>query len=305
MIFNDGTDTTSGSNTSSNSNISKSTISSSGNTLPKNLNVKDSGNINLNTPQFNISIPSSSLKNLAAAGAASGGAAVAAKGAQKFPGSPLTKAAVGAGTFILTNAAAAITGRYWNEIESKNSNSSSNSNSKSNSYIIHNDSYNPNILSKNNVVIEKYDGIKSINGEKIKYINKDNYSNLSVSEDSQTVSALDELIKNQSFFNIKNPDKYSDYPLNLLIELNKVIDAEILFMIGLIYILIVQIVINYLNKKPLKFTNKKIERVLLFILNRYNLSWSKYAKFFRIYIIIMLSTAIILSKFCIYLILTT
>jgi hypothetical protein len=100
-----------------------------------------------------------------------------------------------------------------------------------------------------------------------------------------------------------NPDKYSDYPLNLLTDLNNLIDAELLFILALLYIIIIKSLINYFNKKPLKFSNKKVEKVFLFILDRYTLAWSKYEKFIRTYLIIMLSVSIILSKICIYLIL--
>jgi hypothetical protein len=97
-------------------------------------------------------------------------------------------------------------------------------------------------------------------------------------------------------------DKYSEYPLSLLKELNNIINAELLFIFALLYILIVRSILNYFNKKSLNLSNKKVEKVLLFIRDRYNGAWSKYEKFFSIFIIILLIYSIILSKLCIYVI---
>ena len=104
---------------------------------------------------------------------------------------------------------------------------------------------------------------------------------------------------------VTSSEKYSEYPLTLLNELNNIINAELLFSIALLYIFIVRSLINYLNNKSFKFSNKKVEKVFLFIKDRYILAWSKYEKIFSILIIVLLSYGIILSKICIYLILTS
>lgn len=160
------------------------------------------GNINVNNPlalgrlntNVNISVAVPGLNSVAGAMAACGGVAGAAKVVQKFPGPPIVKAAVGAGTIILTGGTAALVGKFLKPSESS-----------------------------------------------------DNSKNL--------IMDLD--------FNSKNPEKYTDYPLNLLTDLDSIINAELFFLFALFYIYIVKGIINYFlanldTKKYFNFTNSSL-----------------------------------------------
>jgi hypothetical protein len=60
--------------------------------------VKADGTVNINHPNFNVSVPSSSLNNLAAAASVNAGGALALRVAQQAPGGPGAKAAAGGAT---------------------------------------------------------------------------------------------------------------------------------------------------------------------------------------------------------------
>ena len=107
--------------------------SGSGTNIVNNISgVENKGNVNLNTPHFNVSLPASALNNVGAGIAASGGAAAAAKIVQKFPGPPAVKAALGAGAIMLTSASAAVAGRYMNS----NINPNNETNKSGNNFIM-------------------------------------------------------------------------------------------------------------------------------------------------------------------------
>jgi len=134
------------------------------------------------------------------------------------------------------------------------------------------------------------------------------YMNSNINPNNETNKSGNNFIMDWDTLNnlmVTSSEKYSEYPLTLLNELNNIINAELLFSIALLYIFIVRSLINYLNNKSFKFSNKKVEKVFLFIKDRYILAWSKYEKIFSILIIVLLSYGIILSKICIYLILTS
>ena len=96
---------------------------------------------------------------------------------------------------------------------------------------------------------------------------------------------------------IKN---YSDYPLSLLFEINRLINIEILF----VFILINIIIIQNLNKIDYKkyFSESKISKIILFFLERYINTWSKLSKVVIYIAIISIIYCIILSKIALILI---
>jgi hypothetical protein len=73
-------------------------MSDKSNNGSKDVSFNANGTVNINNPYLNVSVPASSLNNLAAAASVSGGGALALKVAQQVPGSPGTKLAVGAAT---------------------------------------------------------------------------------------------------------------------------------------------------------------------------------------------------------------
>lgn len=108
-----------------------------------------------------------------------------------------------------------------------------------------------------------------------------------------------------SFSNINSPDKYSDFPLNLLVDMNNLINAEILCLFILIYIYIVKLLVDYFNSNTFNFSNKSLEKLFLINLNRYTVVWSKYQQIFNLFAILLLSFCVIVTKICMYYILTT
>lgn len=81
------------------------------------------------------------------------------------------------------------------------------------------------------------------------------------------------------------------------------INAELLCLFLLLYIYIIKLIVDYLKKKSLKFSNKKIEKIVLFIQSRYIMVWSNYQKIFNIIAILLLSSCVIVSKIAIFLVL--
>ena len=69
-----------------------------------NNNVKADATVNINHPNFNLSVHSSSLNILAAAGSVASGGALALKVAQQVPGGPGVKVALGGATWLASQA---------------------------------------------------------------------------------------------------------------------------------------------------------------------------------------------------------
>jgi hypothetical protein len=70
-------------------------MSDSKNNSGSDKSINANGNLNINHPNFNLSVPSSSLNNLAAAVSVSGGGALALKVAQQVPGDSGAKVLAG------------------------------------------------------------------------------------------------------------------------------------------------------------------------------------------------------------------
>ena len=82
-------------------------MTDSNNNAGNDKSINANGTVNVNNPNFNISVPASSLNNFAAAASVSGGGALALKVAQQIPGGPGVKAVAGAATWVATQAATA------------------------------------------------------------------------------------------------------------------------------------------------------------------------------------------------------
>jgi hypothetical protein len=74
--------------------------------------------VNINHPRLNVSVPASSINNLAAAASVAGGGGLAIKVAQQVPGGPGVKLAVGAATMLTAQALTAGMARVFNSYDS-------------------------------------------------------------------------------------------------------------------------------------------------------------------------------------------
>jgi len=93
-------------------------------------------------------------------------------------------------------------------------------------------------------------------------------------------------------------DKYTEFPLNLLPEMNTLVNVQLLFIIILLNIFIVNILttIDYSKYIP----NNKLGKLLLFIIERYIKLWGKSKKFLMIISYLNLFLCIIILKICFY-----
>jgi hypothetical protein len=73
-------------------------MSDSNNNAGNDKSINANGTVNVNNPNFNVSVPASSLNNFAEAASVSGGGALALKVAQQIPGGSGVKAVTGATT---------------------------------------------------------------------------------------------------------------------------------------------------------------------------------------------------------------
>ena len=142
-------------------------------------------------------------------------------------------------------------------------------------------------------------GVQSTTHAMSNLLNSNNNSNDSNNYIGSDLSTLRTLCLEKE----KVLEQYSEYPLNLLPDINTFINVEILCIILLLYFYIFKLVIDYLNKKSFNFTNKRIEKIVLFIQNRYTTLWSKAQKIYNIILLVLLIHCIIMSKICMYYIL--
>lgn len=84
--------------------------------------VNTEANVNINHPKLNVSIPSSSLNNLAAAASVAGGGTLAIKVAQQLPGSPGVKLAAATATWVGAQALTVGVGKILNSVDSSDNN---------------------------------------------------------------------------------------------------------------------------------------------------------------------------------------
>lgn len=89
--------------------------------------VKADGTVNINHPNFNVSIPTSSLNNVAAGLSVAGGT-IALKVAQQIPGGPGVKVAAGAATWLASQALTVGKAKILNSNNSSNNNTNNTNN---------------------------------------------------------------------------------------------------------------------------------------------------------------------------------
>lgn len=194
------------------------------------------GSVSINTPQMHLKIPTEGVNNLAAAASASGGAAIALRAAQHFPGTPTTKLAVGLGAMATVQLSTAAMSKLFNSSTTKGGN---------------------NFIS--NI-----------------------FSNTSVDP-----SGLN--------------DKFPDFPLNLLPEVNGFINVQLLFLIIIFNMYLVKLLIKIDYTKHLTFlSNSKIGSFILKIINRYVTIWSQSSNYILGLCWAILFYCTIFLKFCMY-----
>ena len=86
-------------------------------------------------------------------------------------------------------------------------------------------------------------------------------------------------------------DKYTEFPLNLLTDMNTLVNLEILVLILLIYVFIGQLITNVEFEKYLP--NNRLGKLLLLLLNRYKIVWSTSKN-------LVLVSCIIISIICVF-----
>jgi hypothetical protein len=104
--------------------------------------------------------------------------------------------------------------------------------------------------------------------------------------------------------NSNNYDKFSEYPYNLIPDLNMYLNIEIWFLIILINVLITA----YLLEKKIDIStyikNDRLRKLLNYIYNRYISVWSFSRNFIIIWCIIMLILCIFMSKLILFIVLS-
>jgi hypothetical protein len=189
--------------------------------------------LNINHLNLNVSVPNSSLNNLAAAVSVAGGGTLA-KVAQQGPEGPDVKVVL-AGTNWMASQALTV------GVCILNSNNSSNNNTNNN--------------------INWFDGLSN--------------NNLN--------------------------DKFNDFPLNLLPEINQLVTAELMFLFIILNIFVVKYIITVDYNKYI--ANNKVGNILKYFINRYIMLWSKSVKFLLIVSWSGLFFCVIFSKIFLYYIL--
>ena len=118
---------------------------------------------------------------------------------------------------------------------------------------------------------------------------------------SDSNSYIGNLLSNSNSDSLNN--NFSDFPLNLLVEVNKLIDVELLFLMIILNIYIVKLLnkIDYNKYIP----NNKIGKILTIIINRYITLWNKSSNFILVISWIMLFICVIFLKISMYYILNT
>ena len=95
-----------------------------------------------------------------------------------------------------------------------------------------------------------------------------------------------------------NIDKFNEFPLNLLPEINQLATAELMFLFIILNIFIVKYITSLDYNKYIP--NNKIGNILQFFINRYIMLWSKSVKLLLIISWIGLFICVIASKIFLY-----
>lgn len=127
------------------------------------------------------------------------------------------------------------------------------------------------------------------------YTLPESIASTSISSDSNSTSQLvPRLLSDSTGESLEN--KFTSYPLNLLVEVNQLINVEILFLTVMLNIFIVHKLLNvdYLKYIP----NNKFGSALKIIIARYINIWSKASIFLLVLSWLMLTSSVFLIKFC-------
>jgi hypothetical protein len=100
------------------------------------------------------------------------------------------------------------------------------------------------------------------------------------------------------FNNNTNLNSYTEFPLNLLVEVDKFIFVELLFISIIINVFIVNKLIELDIIKYLP--DNKFGKLLKLFINRYISIWSKSNKYITIYSFVLLTFCIIMTRICFY-----
>ena len=109
---------------------------------------------------------------------------------------------------------------------------------------------------------------------------------------------------NNLFSNNDLETKFNEYPLNLLSDIDNLINIELIFMFVIFNIFLANY-ISHIDFSKYISTNNNLGKILLFLIERYKNIWGKTSKVLIIYSWLLLFFCILVTKFCMYLILQT
>jgi hypothetical protein len=130
-----------------------------------------------------------------------------------------------------------------------------------------------------------------------KVLNKNNSNN----NNNLSNNFIDNIFTNSNSNDINNI--YSDFPLNLLPEINNLVNLEILFLSILFNLYLVNILTKFNYNKYVP--KNKLGKIFDYLISRYITIWSKSKMILFIISWICLFICVILSKICLYYILNT
>jgi hypothetical protein len=104
--------------------------------------------------------------------------------------------------------------------------------------------------------------------------------------------------------NSKNNDKFSEYPYNLIPDLDMYINIEIWFLIILINVLLTAYLLETKIDINKFIQNDRMRKILNYMYNRYISVWSVSRNFIIIWCILMFILCIFMSKLILYIVLS-
>jgi hypothetical protein len=160
----------------------------------------------------------------------------------------------------------------------------------------------PSIGAKGAVIVGTTVAAQAINVTTNKIIKSSSSSNTNNNFISDEMSKF--INENVNPNNSNNYDKFSEYPYNLIPDLNMYLNIEIWFLIILINVLITA----YLLEKKIDLSsyikNDRLRKLLNYIYNRYISVWSVSRNFIIIWCIIMLILCIFIIKLILFIVLS-
>ena len=130
-------------------------------------------------------------------------------------------------------------------------------------------------------------------------------SSLSISETKNSIIPVYVFhFINENINNSKNNDKYSEYPYNLIPDLNMYINIEIWFLIILSNILLTAYLLEKKIDINIFIKNERLRKLLNYMYNRYLMVWSISRNFIILWCILMLFLCIFMSKLILFILLS-